>query len=485
MQDVSKPGLAGVPYRRRSLVRGALLGLGGLAASHLVPGTQETAQAATVVTPDPIRPRIQKSGLAVQLVEAAAPPRTSRTRPFARLNFLHHAGDGSGRVYVNDTRGKLWQIDAGGSARLFLDLVAVRGRAFLPGTNQMGLRSFAFHSDFAHAGRPGYRKLYTVSTETVASHPAGVTLFSGPFTALHHDVVAEWTVHRSGLRVMASSRREILRIAQYRPDHNTDQVMFDPNGGANHGKLFIGVGDGGNVPERPDPYDQAQDPGRALGKILRIDPLPQPDGRRYGIPADNPFVGRPSYLPEIWALGLRHPQNLSFDTGGTGKLLIADIGQAQIEEVNLGLPGANYGWPLREGTFVTNRLDERTLYALPDDDARNGFTYPVAQYDHGEGLAITGGFVYRGTRIPELAGHYLLGDIVNGRIFHVPEGELVLGRQATLQELQLLRRGTPVTLKSLVGGASGRVDLRFGQDQGGDIYVLTKQDGKVRKLVAA
>jgi glucose/arabinose dehydrogenase len=181
---------------------------------------------------------------------------------------------------------------------------------------------------------------------------------------------------------------------------------------------------------------------------------------------------------------------MCFDRGGDGAFLIADIGQAQIEEINLGLKGANYGWPLREGTFVNDRADSTSLndradstslYALGSGDAAKGFTYPVAQYDHSEGRAITGGFVYRGTAIPALAGHYLCGDIVNGRVFHVPVGELVPGRQAELKELTLRRDGRTVTLRQLVG-TTGRVDLRFGQGEGGGVYLLTKQDGKIRRL---
>ena len=109
----------------------------------------------------------------------------------------------------------------------------------------------------------------------------------------------------------------------------------------------------------------------------------------------------------------------------------------------------------------------------------------MAQYDHSEGRAITGGFVYRGTAVPQLAGQYLLGDIVNGRIFHAPVDGLHSGAQATLQELRLVRGGSPVTLRTLVGGSNGRVDLRFGQDEAGEMYVLTKQDGKIRKIAAA
>ena len=230
MHEQSAERGAGRRYPRRSLVQAALAGLGGVAAARLFPGTGAPARAATVVTPDPIKAAIQQSQLAVQLVEFSTPPRTSQTRPYARLNFLYHAGDGSGRLFTNDSRGKLWRLDPALGPQLFLDLKQVRGSAFLPGSNQMGLRSFAFHPDFARSGRPGYRKLYTVSTETVASRPSGMQVFSGPFTVMFHDVVAEWSVYATGaLRVDPGSRREVLRVAQYKADHNTDQLMFDPN----------------------------------------------------------------------------------------------------------------------------------------------------------------------------------------------------------------------------------------------------------------
>ena len=133
--------------------------------------------------------------------------------------------------------------------------------------------------------------------------------------------------------------------------------------------MLIGVGDGGNNPPHPDPYDQAQNPALIPGKVLRIDPLPQADGAPYGIPPDNPFVGVAGVHPEIFALGLRHPQNFAYDIVAGGPLILSDIGQHQIEEINLLYPGHNYGWPVREGTFVTDRLRQDDLYALPADDA--------------------------------------------------------------------------------------------------------------------
>ena len=474
---MSDQGRSGI--RRRLLLKSSAIGL-GLAALRVAP-----AEAAF----DPIPGRIEKSGIAVELVDFAAPPRTSAKRPYAHLNTLFHAGDGTRRLFTNDARGKLWQIDAKtGTARLVLDVAAARAGRFVQDTSQMGLRSFAFHPDFGKADRPGHLKLYTLVTEAVAAPAPGAPLFDGPFQAIFHDVLLEWTARSAGaLTVDPGSARELLRIAQYKTDHNADQVVFNLKAKSpdhpDYGKLYFGVGDGGNVLSHSDPFDQAQDGGQALGKIFRIDPLEQPDGSPYGIPKDNPFIGRKGYLGEVWALGLRHPQNISFDLQGSRDLmLISDIGQSQIEEINIGRKGANYGWPAREGTFVTDRLNAQVLYPRPADDATYGYTYPVAQYDHGEGRAVTGGYVYHNGPVKALRGHYLFGDIVSGRVFHVPYWKLWNGQQATVRELTLKRGGAETTLLGLVGAPSRRVDLRFGQDERGEVYLLTKQDGKIRKM---
>lgn len=479
--------------------RRSLLGAGAGAFAGLAPGTP---RAATLVSPNPIRQRIARSGIAVEVGEFSTISASSAQAPLASLNYLYHAGDGTQRLFACDSRGKIWQVSiVSGTPRLFFDLAGARGAAFVFVGTQTGLRSFAFHPDFGRAGRPGFRRLYTCQTETAASRAADVPLFAmaASVPVHHHNVVTEWTVAATdGSKVDPNSRREVLRIAQYREDHCADQILFNPRvriGDTDYGKLYIGTGDGGLSHTKPDPYDHAQNPARALGKILRIDPLRQGDGRHYGVPRDNPFVGRSGWLPEVWALGLRHPQNISFDMV-TGRMLLADIGQVFIEEVNLGVKGANYGWPLREGTFVTDRANENLLYARQSGDSALGFTYPVAQYDHDEartaqgqpiagGLcAITGGFVYRGAGIPALVGHYLFGDLVNGRVFHVPERNLALGKVATIQELTLKRAGREITLQQLVG-TTGRVDLRFGQSEGGSVFLMTKQDGKIRKLAAS
>ena len=426
------------------------------------------------------------SGVRVRLVDFATPPRTDGAKPYSRLNYLHHAGDGSSFLYANDTRGKIWRINGStGAVTLFLDHKLARNGALLADHAEKGLRSFAFHPNFSRAGKPGYNKLYTLSTETIASRPSGVKVFGGDYPVAFHDVLAEWAVYADDrTRVNPASRRELLRIAQHHNNHNSDQLLFDPNakpGQAGFGKLYFASGDGGSS---GDPYDLAQNPGIMLGKVIRINPTYTSNGARYGIPADNPFVGRPGYLGHIWALGVRHPQNMTIDTGGSHKFIFTDIGQSNIEEVNILQKGANYGWPLREGTFVTDTETTSRLYERGLDDASFGFTYPVAQYDHSDGRAITGGFVYRGSAIPYLVGHYLCGDIANGRIFHVPVDELQLGSVATLRELTVVYRGAETTLRAIVEGKDGRADLRFGQGADRELYVMSKQDGVIRKLQA-
>ena len=182
------------------------------------------------------------------------------------------------------------------------------------------------------------------------------------------------------------------------------------------------------------------------------------DGRSYGIPTDNPFVDTPGAAAEIWAYGLRHPQRFSWDTDG--RLFIADIGDRQIEEVNFGVAGGNYGWRLREGTFATKWGSHGTkssrVYERPTD--AKSLIYPFAQYDRDEGFAIAGGFVYRGKGIPELRGKYVFTDIVRGRIFLFDAEDLQPGLQsrqsrelAEIEELRLLFDGEERDVADVAG----------------------------------
>jgi Ca2+-binding RTX toxin-like protein len=321
-----------------------------------------------------------------------------------------------------------------------------------------------------------------------------------------HDVLTEWTVANPATAdaVLPGSRRELFRIEEAAPNHNLNQLLFDPNASPadpDYGLLYIGVGDGGSYPgpgSTGDPNGLAQDPMQIQGKILRIDPTATPTAR-YGIPSDNPFAADPDSLPEIYALGFRNPQTLSFDRAGHGALLVGDIGAAAIEEINLVLPGGNYGWNEREGTFVYNGS---SIFELPRGDAALGFQYPITQYDHDEiasnnefgspNVAITGGFVYRGSGIPELYGQYLFADLTTGRIFHVPadgrmtaaaaDGVVSANEWIPPRELSLFVNGEAVTLQEIGANAGGRVDLRFGIGDDGEIYAFSKQSGTVWRM---
>jgi len=247
----------------------------------------------------------------------------------------------------------------------------------------------------------------------------------------------------------ASSRREVLFVPQPFSNHNGGALAFGPDG-----YLYVALGDGGSG---GDPYGNGQSLSTPLGKILRISPRPS-EGRPYGIPRDNPFVGRVGAKPEIWDYGLRNPWRFSFDRQ-TGDLWIGDVGQTDWEEVDVeraGSPGGlNFGW---------NRYEGSHPYLGSDDPT--GLTMPVYEYPHdGAVCSITGGYVYRGAAIPDLVGAYVFGDYCAGEL-----------------EAFVLRDGRP-TGRRLLGL---RVDglASFGEDAEGELYVCALS-GEVLKLVPA
>jgi glucose/arabinose dehydrogenase len=453
------------------------------------------------ITANPIPEPIHKSNLSVGLEEVVKIPDSGDEKePSARLNLLISAGDGSGRLFVNDMRGKLYVI-INRKATVYMDVKRLIGKGFHDQSGQQGFSYFVFHPDFATNGI-----FYTVTSEDKNSGTPDFLVTKPIFNnkgkriaSSHHDVIREWKAKNPSTNTFSGTMREILRIEEPYPDHNIGQLGFNPNakpGDADYGMLYIAVADGGSdgfPVSDTDPLDNAQDLGTPLGKILRIKAFGSNSANgKYGIPADNPFVidGDPKTLGEIWAYGLRNPHRFSWDTGGDGKMLIVDTGQAFIEEVNLGKKGANYGWGKREGTWVIDENNENVLYDLPNNDRSFNYTYPVAQYDHEippevkdfYGIAIAGGFVYRGTAIPELVGQYVFADFgSDGRFFHVPVDELVDGKQATIKELRLFEGNKERSFLKIVG--QNRTDVRFGIDEAGELYVTSKQDGKVRKIV--
>ncbi|MDA1093585.1 MAG: PQQ-dependent sugar dehydrogenase [Acidobacteria bacterium] len=445
---------------------------------------------------DPIPDKIQPSDLVLAAEEFVRVPQTADSSEdgqtnaaYARIQFLVSLGDGSGRLALNDLRGPLYLTDERGTDPVvYLDMreqdVGFDDSMF---PNETGLVSVAFHPQFGQNGTPGYGKFYTAYSATSGS---GVAEYLDDDSESHESVIREWTASDPRARAFSGSSRELFRIGQFAPNHNIGTIAFNPHaapGSPDYGMLYVCLGDGGAA---HDPRDFGQTLAVPQGSIMRIDPLGGDANRRYGIPPDNPFVGVAGAAPEIWAYGLRHPQHFSWDTDG--RMFIGDIGQNQMEEVNLGQAGANYGWRLREGTFASGYAVGRgpgPLYPLPTPDTGE-FTYPVAQYDHDEGNAIGGGYVYRGQAIPALQGKYVFADFPRGRLFVIETNALTPGRPTEITEIRLLLGGREQAVADAAGfpntyAPGNRADMRLGTDSAGELYLVTKGDGRVRKLVPA
>jgi len=426
---------------------------------------------------NPIPDKIQPANFTLILKDFIKLPSTSQTAPRARINMLREADDGSGRLFVCDLNGLMYSIKDG-QWDVYLNLKGEFAKFINAPGKGTGFGAFAFHPDFRTNGI-----FYT-------SHAEEAGAATADFSPAEYDVidlqwvVYEWTATDPSAKRFEGTRREILR-ADY-PDilHGFQDITFNPTvmpGDPDYGMLYICVGEGGsslNFLEGNLTYPESY-----LGTIFRIDPFGNNSANgAYGIPADNPFAGVDGAVEEIYVMGFRNPHRICWDPEGDHKMLIGDIGEMNIEEVNIGIKGNNYGWSQREGIFLYDRPSGReNVYPLPPDDSIFGFTYPVAMYDHDEGNAIVGGYVYRKNTIPELNGKYLFGDILNGRTFVVDADSLQLGRWIMPQELYLTDTlGNVINLQELEN--NGRADLRFGSDLSGNIYVLTKADGYVRTL---
>ena len=441
---------------------------------------------------DPVPEPIRKGDTMVALEDFVRAPRSvDPARPsatnaaYARIQYLLPVPDGR-RLAFNDTRGILYLTDIDGSPpSVYLDLrrrqVGFSNAAF---PNEAGFLGFAFHPEFAVRGKPGYGKFYTAFSATPGS---GVADYEDS-GAVQDSVIREWTATDPSADAFSGTSREVLRVGQFAPNHNVGTIAFNPTANEqadDYGLLYICFGDGGGA---HDPRNHGQTLRVPLGVIARIDPLETSNGRGYGIPASNPFVGQAGAAEEIWAYGLRHPQQFSWDADG--RLFIGDIGQDQIEEINLGVAGGNYGWRLREGTFATAHAVGASrrgpVFPLPANDPAS-FIYPVALYDHDEGFAVGGGYVYSGA-IAALRGKYVFTDFPRGRLFAINADGLRPGMPAPIEELRLRIDGREQDLVDVAGfyntyTGGQRVDARLGTDHDGELYVLAKGDGWIRKLV--
>ncbi|MCZ7540878.1 MAG: PQQ-dependent sugar dehydrogenase [Anaerolineae bacterium] len=335
---------------------------------------------------------------------------------FSRPLYVTHAGDGSGRLFVVEQSGAIRVIKDGAALRQpFLDVSGLISRQALEDNyTERGLLGLAFHPNYAENG-----------------------LFYINYTDLNgHSVISRYTISADDPdRADATSAAPLLYVEQPYANHNGGHMAFGPDG-----YLYISLGDGGSG---GDPLGSGQNLSTLLGKILRID-VDVPDG--YAIPADNPFVEREGARPEIWAWGLRNVWRFSFDRA-TGDLYLADVGQNQWEEINFqpagSAGGENYGWNAFEGTHVYS-----------GQRAASDVVPPVLEYDHSVGrCSVTGGYVYRGERIPALQGVYLYGDWCSGTIWSA-------------------QRGARGLWQAVVSLESGRNISSFGEDEAGELYLV-------------
>jgi glucose/arabinose dehydrogenase len=310
------------------------------------------------------------------------------------------AFDGTGRLFIVERRGRI-RVWHRGQLSTFLD-IRDRVLSSTSGSDERGLLGLAFAPGFGVLARHFY-VYYTTSVAPNEGDQVLARFFLGP----------------SNLVADPASEREVLRLDDPFGNHNGGDLHFGPDG-----FLYIGLGDGGSG---NDPNNSGQNPNDLWGKMLRLDTeAGAPETTTYAVPLGNPFVGVAGVRPEIWHLGLRNPWRWSFDRD-TGDLWIGDVGQDAWEEINLAPPNTtalNFGWRRFEGSRL--RPGEPTLSTDPNATAvtLGTLTPPVAETPHSSGdRSVTGGYVYRATEFPRMAGVYLYADYLSGNVYGLqPDG---------------------------------------------------------------
>jgi Glucose / Sorbosone dehydrogenase len=476
------------------------------------------------ITSNPIPAPVEKRGLMVEIKELVRLPDTRGLRPadqdvtpagWARLSFVRDLPDG--RRFANDSRGFLYLLDRNNQPSVYANV----GAAFpLAVYNRLesGFIGFDFHPEFARNGL-----FYTVHAEWARGNPETPNFIPPGFTpsdVTHHNIITEWHATNPAANTFEGTRRELLRVAHVVMNltHPFGNVEFNPTakpGSADYGLLYtsgsdLGFSNGGG-PNANNP-SQTQRLDSVVTAILRIDPRsPSVSGGMkglgdYTIPPDNKFAadGDPKTLGEIYAYGFRNAHRLSWDlTDGT--MFASDIGMNHIEEINIVRNGENYGWMKREGYWENGMTRPggalNQLFPLPADvlegRQKDGFTYPVAIYDHNEGQAVSGGFAYNG-RIAALRGKFVFGDIQRGRLFAADVAAMkkaddgIPQTVAPVEEIQLYVRDARgnrdyVSFRDLVERAMGasmtRADLHISRSRDGELFITSRQDGVIRMLV--
>jgi len=352
--------------------------------------------------------------------------------------------DGTKRLFVCEQIGRVRLIEDGKLVKQ--PALDISKEVWFQG--ECGFLSIAFHPDYQKNGL--VYAYYINNAAAPGPSPGGKKVKGG---GEYWAIVSEFKADPATGKFDPSSERQLLKFDEHPyGNHKGGQLQFGPDG-----YLYVGAGDGGL---HDDPRNNAQNLASPLGKIHRIDVNKRDGDKPYGIPPDNPFVGKPGAMPEIFCYGMRNPWRFSFDVP-TGDIYCADIGQDKYEEIDLIIKGGNYGWRGREGLHPNPTL-KRTY--SPGVQEVPGAIDPILEYPHSQNnKSITGGYVYRGKAIPGLVGWYIYGDYSSGRIWALKQKD---GK--VLANVELLHSRTQPS--------------SFGQDAEGELYDVD-YDGAIWKIV--
>jgi glucose/arabinose dehydrogenase len=379
----------------------------------------QVTTASILPTSLPLNDKEESAPLAMQAVDA-----------YPKLKFdapvdYTYANDGTNRVFVVEQAGRVKVFENNSATASTATYLDIRNKVAYGG--EMGLLGLAFHPKFKENGYFYVNYTKNNPRETIVSR------FKAPSA--------------NATSVDPSSEVVLFRFDQPYANHNGGKVLF-----GHDGYLYVSTGDGGSG---GDPKNNAQNRSSWLGKILRIDVNSTEKGR-YGIPSDNPYKGnKDGYREEIYAYGLRNPWRISFDD--KGQLWAGDVGQNEIEEVDIVERGGNYGWRVKEG---------KAEYKASDPKSEVTLIPPVWQYSHDNGdVSITGGYVYRGTQNEPLKGKYIYADYASGRVWALTAS----GKKATNNQLLIERAGSISA---------------FGEDQKKELYLCDLSGGKILRLAS-
>lgn len=351
---------------------------------------------------------------------------------FDRPLELKIANDGTNRMFVLEQTGKIYVFQNSNSVttrKLFLDLSNVVCNKY----SETGLLGMDFHPDYKT------NKTFYLSYDTDKSGKLKSVIASFKTSTTNPD------------SAIKNSEKQLLVVDDLAWNHNGGCILFGPD---KH--LYFSFGDGGNG---NDEWNNAQNLGVYWGKIHRINVADTSNGKKYGIPADNPFVNTPNALGEIYAYGLRNTWRFNFDLEDNNKIWAGDVGQNNWEEIDIITKGGNYGWRVLEGNNCTPGVDKNCN--------KSGYKNPIWTYVRNQGVSITGGYVYRGKKIPALIGKYVFADYQFGNVWALTAAKDTINMVLVEQNLDL-----PIRISS------------FAQDFDKELLLMSHGNGRIMRLVA-